>query len=86
MEKNHTFIRYFVPKGESFDSYTQADISLMMDHINSYCRASLGNKAPYEMMEFLYGATLLEHLGCHKIPANDVTMNKSIWKKEDNRK
>ncbi len=85
-EKNHTFIRYFVSKGESFNSYTQADISLMMDHINSYCRASLGNKTPYEMMEFLYGATLLDHLGCHKIPANDVTMNKSIWKKEDNRK
>ena len=44
-----------MPKGTSLDPYTQEDISIMMDHINSYSRPSLGNKCPYEMMEFLYG-------------------------------
>ena len=44
-EKNHELIRYIIPKGESLDGYTQADISLMMDHINSYCRKSLGDNA-----------------------------------------
>jgi len=35
-ERNHEFIRMFIPKGTSLDDYTQQDISLMMNHINSY--------------------------------------------------
>lgn len=45
IEKNHEFIRYVLPKGTSFDSLAQADISLLMDHINSYSRESLGINA-----------------------------------------
>lgn len=81
-ERNHELIRYFFPKGTSFDGYTQAHISLMMDHINSYCRESLGNKCPYDMFAFLYGEKILSFLGCHKIAPNDVTMNSSIFRKE----
>lgn len=81
-ERNHELIRCFIPKGESFDSFSQNDIDLMMDHINSYCRESLGNKCPYDMFAFLYGESVLKSLGCNRIPANDVTLNKSIWKKE----
>lgn len=82
-ERNHELIRYFIPKGISLNSYTQPDISLMMDHINSYYRESLGNKCPYDMFAFLYGESVLESLGCNKISANDVTLNKSIWDKEE---
>ena len=82
-ERNHEFIRMFIPKGTPLDDYTQHDISLMMNHINSYGRASLGDKCPYEMMEFLYGKKVLELLGCHRIAADDVTLNKSIFRKED---
>lgn len=45
-ERNHEFIRMFIPKGTPLDNYTQKDISLMMDHINSYGRASLGIVVP----------------------------------------
>lgn len=83
-ERNHEMIRYFIPKGKPFDCYTQDDICLMMDHINSYCRKSLGNKTPYDMMTFLYGEKILEMLGCHKIPANEVTLNASIFIKKEN--
>lgn len=34
-ERNHEFIHMFIPKGTPLDNYTQKDISLMMDHINS---------------------------------------------------
>ena len=85
-ERNHELIRSFLPKGASLDSYTQDDICLMMDHINSYCRESLGNKTPYEMMAFLYGEDLLGLLGCHKIAPNEVTMNPSIFKKKEGTK
>lgn len=78
-ERNHEFIRYFVPKGHSFDNLTQEQITLMMNHINSYGRSSLGDKSPYDMFEFMYGKDILEILDCEKIAPKDVTLNKSIW-------
>lgn len=66
-ERNHEFIRYFIPKGAELSAYSQDDISLMMDHINSYKRESLGNRSPYEMFSFLYGEDLLKRLECHPI-------------------
>lgn len=80
-ERNHEFIRCFVPKGKSFDPYSQKDISVMMDHINSYHRESLSGKCPYEMFAFLYGEDLLDLLGCHVIPTRDVTLNRSVFRK-----
>lgn len=82
-EKNHELIRYIIPKGQSLDSYSQTDISLMMDHINSYSRESLGNKSPYDTFAFFYGENILKLFDCHRIPANDVTLNNSIFKKGD---
>lgn len=81
-ERNHAFIRYFIPKGTDFSSYSQEDISLMMDHINSYKRESLGNRSPYEMFSFLYGDDLLRLLECHPIPPQDVTLSPSVFRKE----
>lgn len=81
-ERNHEFIRHFLPKGTDFEPYSQDDISLMMNHINSYCRESLGNKSPYDMFAFLYGEKILDLLKCQRIPPQDVTLNKSIFHKE----
>ena len=50
IEKNHEYIRYVIPRGKSFDPYTQEDITLLMNHINSTRRPSLGGKSPYEMI------------------------------------
>lgn len=77
-EKNHELIRYVLPQGTSFDALTQADVTLLMDHVNSYSRESLGNKCPYEMVAFLYGEELLHALGCHRIPPNEVTLTPSL--------
>ena len=81
-ERNHEFIRGFIPKGKPFDDFSQLDISLMMNHINSYKRESLNNKSPYEMFRFFYGSEILDLLGCYLIPPQDVTLNRSIFKKE----
>ena len=81
-ERNHEFIRYFCPKGKSFNDFTQEDVNLMMNHINSYCRESLGNKSPYDMFSFLYGEHVLELLGCRKIPYSDITLNPSVFIRE----
>ena len=81
-ERNHEFIRIFIPKGTDLGLYSQADISLMMDHINSYCRESLGNKSPYDVFAFMYGEKILDLLGCRRIPPREVTLSRSIFRKE----
>ena len=81
-ERNHEFIRHFIPKGTDLEPYSQEDISLMMDHINSYSRESLGNRSPYDVFAFLYGEKILDLLKCQRIPPQDVTLNKSIFRKE----
>lgn len=80
IEKNHELIRYVLPKGTSFDNLTQEDITLLMDHINSYSRESLGNKCPYEAFEFFYNAEILKALNCHRIPGNEVNLTPSLLK------
>lgn len=82
-ERNHEFIRYFLPKGKDFSGYGQRHISLMMDHINSYSRGSLGDRSPYDVFGFLYGTDILDRLGCHRIRPNDVTLDSSIFKEVD---
>lgn len=80
-ERNHEFIRAFFPKGSSFNAFSQDDISLMMDHINSYHRDSIGGRSPYEMFSFMYGKQALDLLECHPIPPQEVTLSKSIFNK-----
>lgn len=81
-ERNHEFIRMFIPKGKDLALYSQDDIKRMMDHINSYGRESIGNKSPYEMFAFLYGEDILDLLGCHRIPPQEVTLNSSVFHRE----
>ena len=84
-ERNHEFIRMFIPKGQSIDGFTQDMIDLMMNNINSYGRPSLGNKCPYEMMAFMYGVEIPRALGMKRIVPDEVTLNASIWGKEATR-
>ena len=81
-ERNHEFIRCFIPKGVDIGLYNQDEITLMMNHINSYARESLGDKCPYEVFRYFYGDDLLRLLKCEVIPPKNVTLNKSIFKKE----
>lgn len=81
-ERNHEFIRCCIPKGKDLGQYTQSDITLMMNHINSYARGSLGNKCPYEVFRFVYGDKLLNLLGCITIPAQQITLTPSLFRKE----
>lgn len=79
-ENNHEFIRRILPKGTSFDNLTQQDVNLMMSHINSYSRPTLGDITPIEAFESLYGSDILETLGIRRIPANDIVLNPKLLK------
>ena len=81
IEVGHEFIRRIVPKGRSFDELTQADIELMMNHINSYRRKKLNGKSPYEAFCFYYGEDLAERLGCREVAAKDINLTARLLKK-----
>jgi IS30 family transposase len=74
IERNHEFIRMILPKGTSFDRLVQADIDLMMSHINSYSRPSLGDKTPFDLFGYVYSTDLLETLGLQRIAPNEILL------------
>ena len=79
-ENNHEFIRRIIPKSTDLGQYTQSQIDIMMDHINSYGRPDLGDKSPYEMFEFYYGKEILDLLGVHKIVPNEIILKHELLK------
>lgn len=85
IERNHEFIRLILPKGSSFDHLRQNDINLMLNHINSYKRRSLGGKSPFEVFAFQHGEVLarkLLHLLClEPISPNQIILKPSLLKK-----
>jgi IS30 family transposase len=72
VEKNHTMFRDIVPKGESFDHFTQGTVDLIFSHVNSVKRKILNGKTPFEMFSFLYIGSLPALLGICEIPADQV--------------
>ena len=79
-EVNHEFIRRVIPKGKDLTPYSQEQILLMMSHINSYSRPELGDKAPYEMLEFYFGAGIANRFGIKKILPNDIVLTPDLLK------
>jgi len=80
-ENNHALIRRIIPKGSSLDHLTQQDITLIMNHINSYSRLNLGDKPPYWAFGTLYGEDLLRRMNVDLIPSDKVTLHPSLLKK-----
>ena len=80
-ERNHEFIRYFIPKGKDLKPYSQEMINLMMNHINSYCRPEKKNlKSPASRFILLFGEEVSNLLNISEIDANSVCLNNSIFK------
>jgi IS30 family transposase len=81
VEKNHTLFRDIVPKGESFDHFTQETVDLIFSHVNGVKRNVLGKKSPYEMFSFMFGESTASLLGIQHIPASDVVQSSILLKK-----
>lgn len=80
IERSHEFIRQVIPKGVSMDNFTQADITLMTNHINSVSRDSLGGLCPYDSAKAFIGRKLPKILGLQKIAPDDVTLRPTLLK------
>ncbi len=79
-ENNHKLIRYVIPKGSSLESYNQSDISLMMNHINSYKRKTLYGKSPYDVAMQILPEDFFIFLGLEAIPSDQILLHKSLLK------
>lgn len=81
IEKNHEFIRYVLPKGKTLNPYMQDDMILLMNNINSIRRESLGNKSPYEATTDKSVLRMMELMGLHQVPADEVTLTPALLKR-----
>ena len=77
-ENNHEMIRRVLPKGVSFNHLNQHDITLMMNHINSYGRKSLHDRTPYGVFEFIFGGGTLKKLGAELVLPDNVILRPAL--------
>ena len=80
LEKNHEYIRKVIPKGVALTNYTQEDITLLANHINSTARASLNGRNPYELAQLLLHSKLFKVLNLKSINADEVMLKSSLLK------
>lgn len=81
LEKNHEFIRYIIPKGNSMFNLSDEDVRLMTCHINSVARDSLNGQTPFDLAELLISKKVPEFLGLHKISPDEVILKPALIKK-----
>ena len=80
VEKNHTLFRDIVPKGESFDHFTQETVNMIFSHVNSVKRKILNGKTPFEMFQFVFSEHIACLLGIVPIPADSVIQSPILLK------
>ena len=51
----------------------------MMSHINSYLRAELGGRSPYDVFSFMYGTDILDKLNIRRIEPSEVVLKHPCW-------
>lgn len=74
IENNHLNLRKIMPKGKSFENFTQTDIKTMLSHLNSFARKSLNDVPAITLFETIYGKDILEKLDIKLISPNAVRL------------
>ena len=80
-ERNHEYIRYIIPKGTPFDDYTEEDITLVMNNVNSMPRGNLNAQCPIQVFTELYGQEITSKLGLKYIPLQELILKPELLKK-----
>lgn len=74
LEQAHTMLRMILPKGTSFEFLTQWDVNLIVSHINSTPRESLGGKTPYSVALKTMGEDVLNAFQLRPIAPDEVNL------------
>lgn len=81
IEKNHEYIRYVITRGRTFKDYTQEDMTLIANHINSTIRPGLDYKSPYELVDTEEMKKLLEVLNMSQVAADEICLSPKLLRK-----
>lgn len=76
-ERNHEYIRQFIPKKYSFESLTQEKVNEMFSNINAIIRPKFGD-TPYVLAQVLLGEDFLNIIGIKKIDPTLAMLNRKI--------
>ena len=82
IEKNHEFIRYVIPKGKTLKGYTQEDMTLVANHINSTTRPGLKYKSPYDLVETEEMKKLLDVLNMSPVAADEICLSPKLLRQK----
>lgn len=85
IEVNHEYIRRFIPKGISFDTYSQDDINLMLNHINSVKRDSLNGDNPYTLMKDFLPREIIELFDIKEIEQKAIILKNKLFNYKNKR-
>lgn len=78
VENNHTLFRNIVPKGNSFDDFTQDTVNLIFSHVNAVKRKQFNGKSAYDMFAFTYSPKLASALGISEILPKEVVQSPKL--------
>ena len=79
-ERNHEFIRYIIPKNRVKEQYSEEEIRIMMNHINSYPRKKWNGQSPIDLFEKIYGREVSTLLGLERIPSDSIHLTPELIK------
>ncbi len=85
IEKNHTLFRDIVPKGCSFDDFSQETVDLIFSHVNAVKRKQFNGKSAYEILPFWKDSehTVLEAaIRLYQVEAYEGDVHKLVEKVE----
>lgn len=80
VENAHTLLRMILPKGTNFEFLTQWDVNLIVNHINSTPRESLGGRTPYELALENFGEDVMKVLQLRPIAPDEVNLTPKLIK------
>jgi len=79
-ENHHKMIRYCIPKGTSLEPYSQADVSLMMNYINSYKRKALFGKSAFDLAKEALPEDFFTLLGLEQVAPEDIILSPKLFR------
>jgi len=80
-ERNHRYVRMYIPKGRSLNGLTQQQVDYMFSNINSKPRKVLKNKTPYELVLKDLGRDFLDKINIKFVSPQDLDFNELNIKK-----
>lgn len=78
IEKNHTLFRDIVPKGTSFDDFSQETVNKIFSHVNAVKRKQFNGKSAYDLFSFTYSKELANTLGIVPVAAEEVIQSPAL--------